>query len=308
MKHFTRIRFIAAVVVAFQLMVTGSALGQKNSSKSKIDGRPIATAGGQTLTDGHVRVGVQFINFLAGSQIKPAEETELKNDIMRSFTADPRGEIEQIREINSSMQGAYRLTDPLKIAEVRNRLLGELHQASLSLPLSEMPAAIKILRRYIKVLAFDQSSRMALTDKDLDATIAYFDFQRKLAGHGAIPAVQKTQFRKTVTNGYSQLPLDQKALFAAMTIIWDVTRANWNQLSPVQQQQIISQNRQRYVVPQASAGTGRVSASDSRAKDRLLNEIVMNGNIARTNMIGSMGNSNYWEVSRSRSSTSPLNW
>lgn len=308
MKHITTIHFITAVVVAFQLTFTGTALGQKNSSKSKIDGRSLATAGGQTLTDGHVQVGVQFINFLAGSTIKPAEETELKNDIIRLFNADPRGEIEEIREINSSMQGAYRLTDPLKIAAVRNRLLGELHQASLSLPSSEVPAAIKILRRYIKVVAFDPATRLALTDKDLNATVAFFDFQRKLAGHGAVPAVQTTHFRRSVTTGYLRLPLEQKELLAAMTIVWEVTRANWNRLSQAQQGQVIANNRQRYVLPHATAGARRTSASDSRAKDYLLNEIVMNGNIARTNMIGSMGNSNYWEVSRSRSSTSPLNW
>lgn len=234
--------------------------------------------------------------------------TELKNDIVRMFNADPKGEIVELEEINSSMQGAYRLKDPFRIADLRNRLLGTLHQASLGLSASEMPAAVKILRRYIKVVAFDPATRVALTDKDLDATVAYFDFQRKLAGHGVIPAAQKTQFRNSVINGYLQLPDDQKALFAAMTIIWEVTKSNWNQLSPTQQQQVVAQNRQRYVVPHAAVATGRISGSDSRAKDRLLNEIIMNGNIARTNMIGSMGNSNYWEVSRSRSSTSPLNW
>lgn len=269
------------------------------------DGTVLAESNGYTLTENHIQIGVTLLNFLSGTIIKQSEVVELRSDIIRLFRQNPQAEIAEIENVEKTMRNAYNLSDPLKIAEVRILVLGNLHKNSQGISANQLPAFMKIMNRYVKVLAYDDATRLILTDKDLNATIAFVDFQRKLAGLAPAPTAQKTTFRQTITQNFSQIPNDQKGFFAAMSILWEVVQANWSSLSPQQQQQVIAQNKAKYIqpTPQTSRSYGNI-----RVKDQLLNEIVLNGNLARTNMIGSMGNSNYWEVSRSRSSTSPLNW
>jgi hypothetical protein len=253
------------------------------------------------LNRDQVLVGVGIVEFIIGQKIKASEVDELIVASKREFKLDPASFVYQVRQLEQSLTKLRSLTDALLIGRARQELLAAFHAATMALPAEKIPLLIRLVKRYVKVLKYDQRHNLALTDRDLEGALQYMRFSHELAGQPfQITEAVRQEFSKSTLAAFPKMRLAQKRFFCSASLAWSLVDANWKKLSPAQRQQLKTAYTQRAGATRAKASTRAPASSvkfpkgwdkmDKAQKQALIRK-RMRSNTARQNMYSMMQNS-----------------
>jgi hypothetical protein len=310
------LRDVNGLVLNYQRQGTGGV------SKSSTGGDTLAQKGGYTLTNGHFNVGLGILQFIIGQSVKPPEVQELKNKLIEEFHQAPTEVIRQLNSMGKSLQTIRSATDPVRIGLARQELFAALYKATMNFKEADKPLMIRVMTRYIKVLAFDPANNLLLTNKDANGMLNYLAFNSELMGQEVyLTDAVRRAIMTDLVNRFAAMSLEQKQLLCSASLIWELLESNWNRLTPAQKQQYksayysqIGQNSQSYqsynqTYNPGSSGSGYQSSSqkstadmmrEHRAKQhmfQMMNEMNMNSHALSLNIIENIGGTgNYWSV------------
>ena len=291
-------------------------------SKSGTGGETLAQKGGYTLTNGHFNAGLGILQFIIGQSVKPSEVQELKAKLIEEFHQAPAEAIRQLNSMGKSLQTIRSATDPVRIGLARQELFAALYKATMNFKEADKPLMIRVMNRYIKVLAFDPANNLLLTNKDANGMLNYLAFNSELMGQKVyLTDAVRHSAMTDMAKQFAAMPIEQKQLLCSASLIWELLESNWNRLTPAQKQQYksayysqIAQNTQSYqtynqTYNTGSPGSGYKSSSKKSAADmmrehrakqhmfQMMNEMNMNSHALSLNIIENIGGTgNYWSV------------
>lgn len=282
-------------------------------------GRVIAEQAGHKLTHGHLRTGIDLTHFIIGHKIKDNEIRSLKQKLVEEFKTAPVPILKEITGIANAMEKVYNSTDPLRIGLVRQELFTAFFKATRNMKEDRKPLMIRMINRYIKVLAYDERNNLVLTNRDVDGYMNYLIFNSELSGRkiDANYAVRREVSAQLVKNFHS-MPLPQKQMLASASLIWQLFDANWKRMTQSQRNQYIAAYRnqisnnfnrnvqgpgygQQWKPPQ---GAHKKSMSQMRSEFnakqnmfRMMQNMNTNSHALSLNIIENIGGTgNYWNV------------
>jgi hypothetical protein len=200
------------------------------------------------------------------------------------------------------------ITNPMQIAMLRQAFVFAFHQAAQSVAESEHPPFIKVMYRHLRVVAFDAQNQLVLTDRDVDALIAYGSFLQQLQG-GAAPMWSAAQREKLITSlqaAFPTLTVEQKRFYCSMTVYWNYVVYAWGQAVAAERQRmamaLLGAQQAAAAQPAATYGNmqpqynvygqgGGGEMSDS-TYDTLQN-VLLEQHAASMNVIDAIGGSEY---------------
>ncbi|MEN8222441.1 MAG: hypothetical protein ABFR36_04200 [Acidobacteriota bacterium] len=295
--------------------------GTQPVTKRRVKGanRVIAVKGNKKLTHGNLRTGIDLTQFIIGQKIKDKEVRELKQKLVEEFNLAPVQTIGQLEGIEKSIIKIHNATDPVKIGQVRQQIFAAFYKLTRHMKEEQKPLMIRVINRYIQVLAFDEANNLILTNKDVDGYMNYMIFNSELAGQkiDAGYAVRRAVSAQLVSN-FASMPVGQKQMLASASLIWQLTEWNWKRLNQTQKNQYIMAYRNQISsnFKQSSRGSGygqqwkppqgnqKKSLSqmkrDFNAKQnmfRMMQNMNTNSHALSLNIIENIGGTgNYWEV------------
>jgi len=273
----------------------------------------LAQADGLTLTTAHVDVGVALAQFIVGQPLKSSEIKALQRQSAVEFQQQPGYFLQEIQQIDQSMQQLRTLTDPWQIGLARQVLFSSLYLATAAMPEAQKPLLIQMINRYIKVLATDPANQLVLTTQDADAVAHYIAFMSRLNGQMmALTPSLKNNYRHELAANFSTLPLEQKQFLASASLIWKLIEHNWRQLSASQRSELQQQLLSQQVVASAPAAAPAPETSSNTSAQILqkqqdmwhqqqmwdmMNNMSLQSHATTLNIIENIGGTgNYWEV------------
>jgi len=299
--------------------------GQSNPTSSVVKrkikggGRVIAEKGGFKLTHGHLRTGIDLTQFIVGQKIKDSEVRELKQKLVEEFNTAPSQILNQLNGIGSSMDKVYSSTDPYKIGLVRQALFAAFYKVTRHMREDQKPLMIQMIKRYIKVLAYDEVNNLVLTNRDVNGYINYIAFNSELAGQKVLVnnAVRNSVTHQLLAN-FGSMQLSQKQMLTSASLIWQLMEANWKRLNNNQKTQYVNAYRnqianrfrqtsqgagynQQFTPPKNSSGKSLSQRRrDFNAKQnmfRMMQNMNTNSHALSLNIIENIGGTgNYWKV------------
>ena len=286
----------------------GKAAASATPAPSPGGGQVLSRKGQHVLTTASVATGVGIIQFVVGQRIKASEIKELQRASIKEFNAAPAQFMAQIVSLQRSLAQLQRLQNALHIGAARQLLLAAFHKGTRAIKPKDRPLLIRVINRYVKVLAYDAANNLALTDRDAVAALRYMQFSYKLAGQefNITPKLAALFVRSTV-KAFPTMPLAQKKFFCSASLAYRLIVANWARLSAARQAKLRAAyaRRQQQAARQpakgqrtASGGAGGSTikfppgwSKMTRAQKRALLRKKMRGNMARQNMFRMMQNS-----------------
>jgi hypothetical protein len=275
-----------AVITYYRQISKQQYPNQKSKFSKKLDkGKILARKNGYRFTENHFSAIVKFLEFIIGEKISNSEKQFLKQAELNGFNQNPQNEVSQIEKINNSMQGLYKISDPIKLGVSRSALFNQLYFAFKKIPKNSQPAFSQIMNKHVKILSYDKSSGLILTQRDVDGFINYLMFMQYLNGMNTIFSYD---LRKAITNDlitkFQTFSLDKKKIISSGDLLWTIIEMNWKRMSLAQKQQFILKYRGQ---------TGYSSVNDS------FNRGVQMGKRTAQNIINNINKSKVY-TSRSR--------
>ncbi len=288
------------------------------------DARPTATSGpvllvhaGHTLTMEHVDTAVSIIEFITGEPIADQEKTELTESAKEEFPKDPAEWLRQIENLKGSLSQLRQLQDPLQIGMARQMLVSAFHKATRGMAPEQVPLLLRVVYRYVSVLAFDEASSLALTNKDVAAMVDYMEFTFRMAGSDrTFSDAEKVAFSQELATRFPTLPIEQKRFLCSANFMWRLVKANYQRFTPEQRAQLQQQYTQAQAQHYQPAGNdeaafNRMTVEQQRAylqqksRDNLarqnmftiMNNVATQNHATMLNTIENFGGTgNYWQV------------
>lgn len=204
--------------------------------------KALTTKDGETLKEKHVRIYANLLEFLIEANLKPHELNQLQQAVVVDFEANPTVLLKDAKQVADALKVIYAQNDFMTIGAARQELFANLHAFAQQNPALQQSPFFQILYQNLQVLAYDSANKLVLTDKDVEAYVKYVEFNNQLMGiNQPISQQEKQTFVQQLASGFSQLTLQQKQTFCSARLLWQVVEANWNQMTPAQQQQIKAQ-------------------------------------------------------------------
>ncbi len=271
----------------------------------------LAEAQGLQLTSAHVKTAVGIVQFVIGQQIKPGEVDELTQSSIPEFKTDPQEFTRQIQGLQQSLNTMQSLQDPLQIGTLRQMLIAEFHKATLPMAETDKPLLIRIINRYVKVMAYDATNNLALTDADISAMIDYVQFSNQLSGmQYTFTEAEREQYSQQLINDFAAAPLQQKQFLCSASLAWTLVKANWDNMNSMQRNQVQQNYAGTLNTQNQQTSSGNVTQYDIDKLRRenmaqqnmfnMMNNMSLQNHATMLNTIENFGGTgNYWEVTNS---------
>jgi len=279
-------------------------------------GRVLLESGGRRMTADHIDTAVGVIQFIIGQEITAAEKTELLESAKKEFPIDPAEWLRQVDGLKQALVRLRQIQDPVMIGMGRQMLIAEYYKVTRNLKPQDIPLLLQVVYRYVRVMAFDEANMLALTDKDIEAMIAYMEFNNQMSGvPRTFSRAEREAFSRELVAKFPGLPLEQKQFLCSANFVWKLVEANYRQFSAAQQAQFQTGYSQaqagHYRTDADSAAFSRMSVEEQRAylqrkaRENMANQnmfTMMNNVSTQTHatMLNTIenfgGTGNYWEV------------
>jgi len=196
-------------------------------------------------------------------------------------------------------------------------MIAAFYKATRAMPTEQVPLLIRVVYRYVRVLAFDEESSLALTDKDVEAMVDYMEFTFRMAGADrTFSDVEKETFAQELATKFPTLPIEQKRFLSSANFLWRLVKANYQNFTPEQRAQLQNQYTQTQAQHYRPAGNeeatfNRMTPEQQRAylqqksRDNLarqnmftiMNNVSTQNHATMLNTIENFGGTgNYWQV------------
>jgi len=220
-------------------------------NEADIQGATLAEASGKTLKQGHVDIYTKFTQFVIGQKLTPAEQKMIQDECVESFQEDAQAVITDALSTAQAMQQIYALQDPAQIGAARVAFISEMHK--IKMQGDEDGSILQIVNKYAPVIAFDNATGLALTQKDLNGLVDVMGFLNAIGTNTAEPSEQQKQVvKQQLLSNFNNLSLEEKQSLCMGSVLNEVTRAQWNNLSQQEQAQA-RQQMQQQVQPNTTA-------------------------------------------------------
>jgi hypothetical protein len=271
----------------------------------------LAEAQGLQLSNGHIHIGVGIVQFVIGQVLKQSEVDELTQASILEFKTNPQEFLNQMQGLQQSLTTMQSLQDPLQIGTLRQMLIAEFHKGTKPMAEHEKPLLIQIINRYVKVVAFDATNNLALTDKDVEAMIDYVQFSSQLSGvRVTFTADERVQYTKQLINEFSTSPIEQKQFLCSASLAWNLVKGNWQNMNQTQQTQIRENYAGTMNAQNQQGNNGNVTQNNINKLRRenianqcmfnIMNNMSLQNHATMLNTIENFGGTgNYWEVTDS---------
>jgi hypothetical protein len=327
-------KYSKQVVVLLIVMTVMMQSCIKNSRYEINSVKVLATANGINYTKGHFDKSLRFLEFLLGEQITEEEKEQGLKESIKAFYIDQYQAISQVESVDKEMQQIYNCTDPMKIALLRSAMLYQIYEVNFNLP--ERPFMLKLMEKYVPVLAMDNNDLLVFTEQDFQAYLTILELNVKTIGNTPqFSKVEISQLRTMLTELFKNSSLAQKQNLASMSVIANYITESYRQMTSDQKNKWHEQlANQQYAQYQNNAMQGTFQKAyelqeekqianntnwsvntDTEAKKQIylqkmrsqmnpnsaswdiMNNTMMNTHATMLNTIENFGGTaNYWEV------------
>lgn len=274
-----------AFIVAVLLLVLGMPAPAQN--------RVIANSQGYQLTEEDLRPALELLVFLAQSNLTEAEIQYIAGEAIQEFQATPAALLESLQDLSRTIRNAEATNDPLVLGEVRQQLIAELYKWQQSSSPEEVPAYIKVLFRKAPVVAYDPQTNVALTQPDLDASVAFLRTLNQYQ-ENQIPPDQMALAGQELVNGFSDLDADTQKLLASGTILNTILDANLKTMSPQQRTNFTSHYRTTTGGPPTRTRGGEEAPTEAARNSP--SQGLKNTRSLMDSLKASGGSDDYWKM------------
>lgn len=211
----------------------------------------LASQDGFILREDDTRTAFELLELIIGMRVSEEEAGELLDTWIAEFREDPAGFKEKLGEWTAVRDKFYRTNDPWQVGQIREEFLGELYQTSEA----EQDAFSGAVYRHLKVLAFDKTGKLALTDKDIESYLDYVAFLVSLStGEKIEPsAAQRNSETEQIVKEFANYPLEIKQFLSRSQVVFRYLTYVWDNADAEELDRIT----------QAMLGEGKVSAFDA---------------------------------------------
>ncbi len=297
-------------------LVDANGVSLHYTRKTGASGSVLLEYSGHSLTTKHLNTAIGIIEFIIGQEIKAIEKEELTASAKEEFPLNPAEWLRQVSSLQESLDKLKQLQDPVHIGMARQMLVAEFYKAVLPVKEEEKPLLIRMINRYVKVLAFDEANTLALTDKDVDAMIDYMEFNNQMAGvNRRFTIAERKAFTEELSGKFKTMPVEEKRFLCSANFIWKLVQANYQQLGSASrnqfQQQYSTAHAGRWKQDKDFQAFSNLSQAEQqvwlqqKSRENLANQnmYTMMNNMATQNhavMLNTIenfgGTGNYWEV------------
>ncbi len=219
---------------------TGAGAGAAAAPAPTAGGDVLAEKDGVTLRRAHAQVIIEVLQFVVGGAITEAEGQEIARGMVADFEANPAKTVSDAEALAQTWTQVRQVTNPIQIAMLRQAFIAAFHQGAQSLGGQNLPPFIQVMYRHIRVVGYDPANQLVLTDRDVDALIAYATFMYQLQG-GAVPAwspEQREQVIAAIGQAFPSFTVDQKRFYCSMTVYWNYVVYAWAQAAAQERQRM----------------------------------------------------------------------
>jgi hypothetical protein len=211
----------------------------------------LAEKEGFVLREDDARTAFEVLELIIGERVSEEEGGELVDAWIAEFREDPAGFKEKLGQWTAVRDKFYRTNDPWQVGEIRERFLGELYQASEA----DQDAFSGAVYRHLKVLAFEETNKLVLTDKDVKSYLDYAAFLVALsAGKKTQPSVtQRKSQAERIVKGFTNYPLEAKQFLCRSQVVFSYLKYVWDNADA----------DERNLATQGILEKGKVSAFDA---------------------------------------------
>lgn len=133
----------------------------------------LASSGGYQLTAAQIDPALELLAFMMQEPLSSAERQRIVSESVAEFQGDPVSTLQSLGELQSALQLVQSKNDPMVLGEFRQKMLTEFYKMSTATPADQLPAFLTVLNSHAPVVAYDPTTEVALTQKDLVACLLY---------------------------------------------------------------------------------------------------------------------------------------
>jgi hypothetical protein len=279
-----------------------------NFSPALAQDQVLAQSQGYQLKESDLVPAIYFLNFLVQGQISQQEMVYLAQSSATEFQQNPAAFMNELQTLNQSIARAQTVTDPLKLGEFRQTIIGEFFAAAQNVPQQQMPAMLQVLFKNAPVLAFDPNTKVALTTQDLQASMLYLQELYSYQGQN-LDQQQVNQMAYQLAQNFQQLDRPTQNFLASGCVVLAVFRANIAKMNQAQQQALAqsyqqqnanyqpSYQPQQAYQPSTSAAGKQWENWHNQQSMQIMQDTMNQNHVTMMNVIENMGGSdNYWTL------------
>ncbi|MEM1180074.1 MAG: hypothetical protein AAGM22_17160 [Acidobacteriota bacterium] len=251
----------------------------------------IASRGDHVFRRAQLDRGLEMIRFLSGEETTAAEAARLERDAVRQFEEDPVQFAEGMAFIEEVLTAARSTADVAEIAGYRMVLFNGLYALNQQLPAGERPALLEIAFAKNPVIAYDPSTQLALTARDLRSAVKIYAFGSGAALDGPGIERQIDEMARTVVPAFARLGDAEKQFLATAGVLWEVLDSNLDRFTP---EQLAALRQGLAPAPPPATWSGDTMDAETA---RFLSQLSLQQHVSTLNVIENIGGTgNYWEV------------
>ncbi len=231
-------KIILSTIVVFAFLQSNAQTNSYKINSKKV----LFNVNGYSYTEGHFNKELRFIEFILGNKLTAIERQEGLKEVDKNFKTNPLAILQEIEQVDAQMQQMYQITDVAMIGRMRSALISQIYAGAKNLQGQELPFLVKLMYKYVPVLAFDPQNMLAFTYRDFEGYIYLMQFNAQMLGQN----VQFTQQQIIETQNYlvqqfNYMSLEQKQYLCSMQVQYEYISNVYNSLTPQQKQQWQSQ-------------------------------------------------------------------
>ncbi len=209
----------------------------------------LLTADGYKYTEGHFNKELRFVEFLLGTTLSPAEREEGLRETAVNFNSNPAVVLQEVNNIDAQMQQIYQIKDVAQIGRTHSALISQIYAGAQNMQGQAQPFIVRLLYKYVPVLAIDPQNMLAFTYKDFESYIYLMQFNAQMTGQNAqFTPQQISEMKNYLVQQFYYMTLEQKQNLCGMQIQYEYISTIYNQMTSQQKQQWQNQmlNQQAY--------------------------------------------------------------
>ena len=193
-----------------------------------------------------------------------------------------------LQALRSGMEYIFTLHDPVEIGLVRQQILGNIYW--MSVVNKHASVYWDVTDSYTDVIAFDETNKLVLTQKDLDDYLDYLSLAYQNYGQ-QLTAAMRSELAQQMVSNFAAFRLEDKQLLACGSLLKDNLVAQMNAMSSREQQQFQQHLQQQ---PPSVDWSGADMDADMV---KFMMEMNNMSHVSMMNVIENMGGGDdYWEL------------
>ena len=229
-------KLILTIIFFHLIAYTTSAQFRENYNVNS--NKVLSTLNGYNFTEGHYQKSLRFLEFIFGTKVSASDEQIILQEIIKDFKSNPQGLLDQIKSFDTTMAQFYQIQDISVIAKLRSAMISQIAASGQNMPANQQPFIIKLLNKYVPVLANDTQNMLAFTYRDFEGLVYLMQFNAQMSGQNVQYTQQQlNQLQNNLVQQFYAMTLEQKQSLCSMQVIYQYTYKIYTGLTPQQKQQ-----------------------------------------------------------------------